>query len=100
MKFTFSNLPATGWALPAGRIADLAALAEGVGFDRFAIADLPFHYDVVSVMTACLLRTKRLQVETAARSSASAVASRARRACTSRRGRTSDRILRARCARR
>src|SRR5919197_717947 len=63
MKFTFSNLPATGWALPARRIADLAALAEQVGFDRFAIADLPFHYDVVSVMTACLLRTQRLQVE-------------------------------------
>jgi 5,10-methylenetetrahydromethanopterin reductase len=63
VKFTFSNLPATGWALPAGRIADLARLAEDVGFDRFAVADLPFHYDCVTVMTACLLRTERLQVE-------------------------------------
>jgi 5,10-methylenetetrahydromethanopterin reductase len=63
LKFTFSNLPATGWALPAGRIADLARLAEEVGFDRFAIADLPFHYDCITVMTACLLRTERLQVE-------------------------------------
>ena len=52
MKFTFSNLPATGWALPAGRIADLARLCEDVGFDRFAVADLPFHYDCVAVVTA------------------------------------------------
>ena len=63
MKFTFSNLPATGWALPAGRIADLARLAEEVGFDRFAVADLPYHYDCMSVMTACLLATERLHVE-------------------------------------
>jgi alkanesulfonate monooxygenase SsuD/methylene tetrahydromethanopterin reductase-like flavin-dependent oxidoreductase (luciferase family) len=63
LKFTFSNLPATGWALPAGRIADLARLAEEVGFDRFAIADLPYHYDCVTVMTACLLATGRLEVE-------------------------------------
>ena len=63
MKFTFSNLPATGWALPAGRIADLARLAEQVGFDRFAIADLPYHYDCMTVMTACLLATERLEVE-------------------------------------
>jgi len=63
MKFTFSNLPATGWTLPAGRIADLARLAEEVGFDRFAIADLPYHYDCMTVMTACLLATKRLEVE-------------------------------------
>lgn len=63
MKFTFSNLPATGWALPAGRIADLARLCEDVGFDRFAVADLPFHYDCVAVVTACLLRTERIGVE-------------------------------------
>ena len=63
MKFTFSNLPATGWALPAGRIADLARLSEEVGFDRFAIADLPYQYDCTTVMTACLLATRRLQVE-------------------------------------
>jgi 5,10-methylenetetrahydromethanopterin reductase len=63
LKFTFSNLPATGWALPAGRIADLARIAEQVGFDRFAIADLPYHYDCMTVMTACLLATERLEVE-------------------------------------
>lgn len=63
MKFTFSNLPATGWALPARRIADLARLAEEVGFDRFAVADLPYHYDCMTVMTACLLATSQLEVE-------------------------------------
>ena len=63
MKFTFSNLPATGWALPARKIADLARLAEEVGFDRFAVADLPYHYDCMTVMTACLLATDRLEVE-------------------------------------
>src|SRR5882672_10351349 len=63
MKFTFSNLPATGWALPASRITDLARLAEEVGFDRFAVADLPYHYDCMTVMTACLLGTQRLEVE-------------------------------------
>jgi 5,10-methylenetetrahydromethanopterin reductase len=63
MKLTFSNLPALGWSLPAERIVDLAGLCEAVGFDRFAVADIPHHYDCVSVMTACLLRTRRLEVE-------------------------------------
>jgi 5,10-methylenetetrahydromethanopterin reductase len=63
MKFTFSNLPATGWALPAAHITELARLAEDVGFDRFAVADLPFHYECTTVMTACLLATRHLQVE-------------------------------------
>ena len=63
MKFTFSNLPATGWTLPAGKIVELARVAEEVGFDRFAIADLPYHYDCMTVMAACLLGTSRLQVE-------------------------------------
>src|SRR5258706_13395786 len=63
MRFTFSNLPATGWALPAARIVDLARLTEEVGFDRFAVADLPYHYDCMTVMAACLLGTSRLEVE-------------------------------------
>ncbi len=63
MRFTFSNLPATGWALPAARIADLARRAEEVGFDRFAVADLPYHYDCMTVMAACLLATRRLEIE-------------------------------------
>src|SRR2546427_1507263 len=63
MRFTFSNLPATGWTLPAARIVDLARRAEEVGFDRFAVADLPYHYDCMTVMAACLLGTSRLAVE-------------------------------------
>ncbi len=63
MRFTFSNLPATGWSLPAVRIVDLARLAEDVGFDRFAVADLPYHYDCMTVIAACLLGTRRLVVE-------------------------------------
>jgi len=63
MKFTFSNLPATGWTLSAGRIVDLARLTEEVGFDRFAVADLPYHYDCMTVMAACLLGTRRIEVE-------------------------------------
>jgi 5,10-methylenetetrahydromethanopterin reductase len=63
MRFTFSNLPATGWTLPASRIVDLARLCEEVGFDRFAVADLPYHYDCMTVMAACLLGTKRIAAE-------------------------------------
>lgn len=63
MKFTFSNLPAIGWSLPAERIVELARLCDEVGFDRFAVADIPHHYDCVPIMTACLLRTRRLEVE-------------------------------------
>lgn len=63
MKFTFSNLPATGWTLPAARIVDLARVAEDVAFDRFAVADLPYHYDCFTVMAACLGGTRRLVVE-------------------------------------
>src|SRR5262249_49729105 len=63
MKLTFSNLPALGWDLPAERIVDLAGLCEEAGFDRFAVADVPSHFDGVPIMTACLLRTRRLEVE-------------------------------------
>ena len=51
MRFTFSNLPAVGWKLPLRDIVAMAARCEEVGFDRFAVADLQFHYDVVAVMT-------------------------------------------------
>ena len=63
MKLTFSNLPAIGWGLPAERIVALARLCEEVGFDRFAVADIPQHYDCLPLMTACLLQTRRLAVE-------------------------------------
>jgi 5,10-methylenetetrahydromethanopterin reductase len=63
VRFTFSNLPAVGWRLPAGDIVELARRCEDAGFDRFAVADLPFHYDCVAVMAACLVRTQRVVVE-------------------------------------
>jgi 5,10-methylenetetrahydromethanopterin reductase len=63
MKFTFSNLPGIGWNEPIRRIVDLARLSEDVGFDRFAIADYPFHFDCSTVMTACLTSTRRIGIE-------------------------------------
>lgn len=63
MRFTFSNLPAVGWRLPAGDIVTMARRCEEAGFDRFAVADLPFHYDHIAVMAGCLLGTRRIAVE-------------------------------------
>lgn len=63
MIFTFSNLPAIGWKLPARDIVALARRCEDAGFDRFGVADLQFHYDVVAVMTAVFAGTRRLVVE-------------------------------------
>ena len=63
MRFTFSNLPAVGWRLPLRDIVTMARRCEDAGFDRFAVADLQFHYDVVAVMTACATGTRRLAIE-------------------------------------
>ena len=63
MRFTFSNLPAVGWKLPLRDIVTMAAQCEGAGFDRFAVADLQFHWDVVAVMTACAAGTRRIGIE-------------------------------------
>ncbi len=63
LRFTFSNLPSVGWESPVQGIADLASMCEQVGFDRFAVADIPHHYDCATVMTACLLSTENLVVE-------------------------------------
>jgi 5,10-methylenetetrahydromethanopterin reductase len=63
MQFTFSNLPGIGWNEPIRKIVDLARLCEDVGFDRFAIADYPFHFDCATVMTACLTATRRIGIE-------------------------------------
>lgn len=63
MRFTFSNLPAVGWKLPLRDIVTMARRCEDAGFDRFAVADLQFHYDVVAVMTACATGTRRLGIE-------------------------------------
>ncbi|HYK97251.1 MAG TPA: LLM class flavin-dependent oxidoreductase [Candidatus Acidoferrales bacterium] len=63
MRFTFSNLPAVGWKLPLRAIVTMAARCEDVGFDRFAVADLQFHWDVIAVMTACAAGTRRIGIE-------------------------------------
>ena len=63
MRFTFSNLPAVGWKLPLRDIVTMARRCEDAGIDRFAVADLQFHYDVVAVMTACATGTRRLWIE-------------------------------------
>ena len=63
MRFTFSNLPAVGWKLPLRDIVTMARRCEDAGFDRFAVADLQFHYDCIAVMTACAMATKRIGVE-------------------------------------
>lgn len=63
MRFTFSNLPAIGWKLPLRDIVAMAERCERVGFDRFAVADLQYHYDVIAVMTACAMGTRDLVIE-------------------------------------
>lgn len=63
MRFTFSNLPAVGWKLPMRDIVTMAQRCEDAGFDRFAVADLQFHYDCVAVMTACAAGTDRIGIE-------------------------------------
>ena len=63
MRFTFSNLPAVGWKLPLRDIVAVAERCEDVGFDRFAVADLQFHFDCVAVMTACATGTRRIGIE-------------------------------------
>src|SRR5438094_10278711 len=63
VRFTFSNLPAVGWKLPLRDTVTMARRCEDAGFERFAVADLQFHYDVVAVMTACAAATRRIVVE-------------------------------------
>ena len=63
MRFTFSNLPAVGWKLPLRDIVAMARRCEDAGFDRFAVADLQFHYDCVATMTACATGTRRIGIE-------------------------------------
>jgi 5,10-methylenetetrahydromethanopterin reductase len=63
VRFTFSNLPAIGWKLPLRDIVTTAERCEQAGFERFAVADLQYHYDVVAVMTACAMGTRDLVIE-------------------------------------
>jgi 5,10-methylenetetrahydromethanopterin reductase len=63
VKFTFSNLPAVGWKLGVRDIVTMARACEDAGFDRFAVADLQFHYDCIAVMSACAAGTRRIGIE-------------------------------------
>ena len=62
MKFTF-DLPTSLWKEPAARFVALARDCEAAGFDRFGVADWRFYPEPVVLMTACLLATTRLEVE-------------------------------------
>ena len=44
-------------------IVTVAQRCEDVGFDRFAVADLQFHFDCVAVMTAVATGTRRIGIE-------------------------------------
>ncbi len=63
MHFTMSGFPANHNTLTTSEIVQLAVRTEDVGMDRFGVTDFPFHQDCISVMTACLLESSRLQVE-------------------------------------
>jgi 5,10-methylenetetrahydromethanopterin reductase len=63
LKFTFSNLPGLAWHEPVGKIVELAQLCEEVGFDRFGVSDWRFMSDCQVTMTACLLGTRTLGIQ-------------------------------------
>jgi 5,10-methylenetetrahydromethanopterin reductase len=63
VRYTVSDFPAKGNQLTSKEIVELAQLTERVGIDRFSITDFPFHQDCIPLMTACLVGTERLEVE-------------------------------------
>jgi 5,10-methylenetetrahydromethanopterin reductase len=63
VKFTFGNLPSIGWVDPVHKLVELAELCEDEGLDRFGVSDWRFYHDCFVVMTACLMATKKLEVE-------------------------------------
>jgi 5,10-methylenetetrahydromethanopterin reductase len=62
MKFTF-DLPTSLWSESSARFVDLARHYEAAGFDRFGVADWRFYPDLYVHMTACLIATERLAME-------------------------------------
>ena len=62
LKFTF-DLPTSLWREPAERFVALAPHYEAAGFLRFGVADWRFYPDLFVEMTACLLATQRLELE-------------------------------------
>lgn len=63
MKVTFGNLPSVGWKDGTARLVDLAVRAEAAGFTRYGVSDWKFYQDCFVVMTACLMGTKTLELE-------------------------------------
>src|SRR5688500_11204193 len=63
VRYTVSDFPAKGNQLTSKQIVELSQLTEQVGIDRFSITDFPFHQDCIPLMTACLVGTERLEVE-------------------------------------
>jgi len=62
MKFTF-DLPTSLWRESSERFVDLARHYEDAGIDRFGVADWRYYPDLYVHMTACLMATERLQLE-------------------------------------
>jgi len=62
MKFTF-DLPTSLWRESSQRFVDLAPHYEDAGIDRFGVADWRYYPDLYVHMTACLMATERLQLE-------------------------------------
>jgi len=62
MKFTF-DLPTSLWRESSQRFVDLARHYEDAGIDRFGVADWRYYPDLYVHMTACLVATQRLQLE-------------------------------------
>ena len=62
MKFTF-DLPTSLWHEPSPPFVEVARQYEAAGFDRFGVADWRFYPDLYVHMTACLVATTRLELE-------------------------------------
>jgi len=62
LKFTF-DLPTSLWRESSQRFVDLARHYEDAGIDRFGVADWRYYPDLYVHMTACLMATERLQLE-------------------------------------
>jgi 5,10-methylenetetrahydromethanopterin reductase len=62
MKFTF-DLPTSLWRESSQRFVDLARHYEAAGIDRFGVADWRYYPDLYVHMTACLVATERLELE-------------------------------------
>ena len=62
MKFTF-DLPTSLWRESSAHFVDLARHYEAAGFDRFGVADWRYYPDLYVHMTACLVATERLALE-------------------------------------